>query len=258
MSEVLTDERIVAVLRPFVRATAPVLTTLRESDPLRLRLRLRGDQERLPRSYDWLLRRLDQMRLPGSARWDEMTVRQRSDWWTHRIGRVVAALAGVPSFGGAIASKLPVRDALGLAGQGLLLAAIAGEHGLRDEVEQVQLIAEVVLGRELPDEVARGRAPDEEERTRELRGELDDARSEGGRPPVRAVARTVWRMARALWEVGSALGNRTRGRFYHELLALLPVVGFVGGYLGERSALRRIARRGRGWLGRRQDGRPAI
>jgi len=256
MSEVLTDERIATVLRPFVRATAPVLTTLRESDPLRLRV-LRGEQDRPPRRYDWLLRRLDRMRLPGSTRWDAMTVRQRSDWWAHRIGRVVAVLAGVPSFGGAIASKLPVRDALGLAGQGLLLAAIAGEHGLRDEGEQVQLLSEVLLGRELPADVARGRLPDEEERARELSGELDDARSGGGRPPMRAVVRTVWRMARALWEIGSVLGDRTRGRFYHEALALLPVVGFAGGYLGERSALRRVARRGRRWLQRRQAHRPA-
>ena len=37
MAAVLTDERVAAVLRPFVRATSPVLDVLRESDPLRLR-----------------------------------------------------------------------------------------------------------------------------------------------------------------------------------------------------------------------------
>lgn len=255
MSEVLTDERIATVLRPFVRATAPVLTTLSESDPLGLRRRLHGEHERPPRRCDRLLHRLDRMRLPGSARWDAMTPRQRGEWWHRRVGRLVAVLAGVPSFGGAIASKLPVRDALGLAGQGLLLVAIAGEHGLTDRGEQVQLLASVLLGRELPAHLAHGRTADEDERTRELSGELDDARSQGARLPVRALASTVWRMARALWEIGSALENRTRGRFYHELLALLPVVGFIGGYLGERSALKRVSRRGRRWIAARQAAR---
>jgi hypothetical protein len=255
MSEVLTDERIAAVLRPFVRSTAPVLTTLRESDPLRLRPRFHAGADRAPRRFDPLLRRLDRMRLPGSARWDAMTARQRSDWWTRRVGRVIAVVAGLPSFGGAIASRLPVRDALGMAGQGLVLGAIAGEHGVHDQAEQVRLLASVLLGRDLPVEVAAGRTADDDARTRELSGELDDARSEG-RPGVRVFARTVWRMARALWEVGSALENRPRGRFYHELLGLVPVIGFIGGYLGERSALRRVSRRGRRWIRRRQGQRP--
>lgn len=252
MSEALTDERVAAVLRPFVRSTAPVLTTMRESDPLRLRLRFHGEQERPPHRLDWLLRRLDRMRLPGSARWDAMTARQRSDWWNRRIGRVIAVIAGLPSFGGVLSSRLPVRNALGMTGQGLLLGAIAGEYGLYDQGEQVRLLAAILLGRDLSPEVAAGRTADDDVRTRELSGELDDARSEGGRPPVRTLARTVWRMARALWEVGSALEDRPRGRFYHELLGMLPVIGFLGGYLGERSALRRVSRRGRRWIRRRQ------
>ena len=293
MAEVLTDERVAAVLRPFVRSTAPVLRAMRESDPLRLRNRFRGDRgpvddgdlelgdlelgdlepgepgrgepgagERGPDEphpddpgfVDKLMRQLDGMQLPGSTTWDGMTVDQRCDWWVKRIGRFFALITSLPNFGGAITSRLPVRNVLGVAGQGLVLSAIAAEHGVHDRGDRVRLLARVLFDRTLPPEVASGEvggsAAEEDARTEELSGELDAARRERGRPTPKAVIRTVWRMARTLWEIDSELDKRPQGRFYHEWLSAVPVIGIVGGYLGERSALRRVAKRGAKWLHR--------
>ncbi|PKW14437.1 hypothetical protein [Saccharopolyspora spinosa] len=250
MAEVLTDERIAAVLRPFVRATAPVLDALRESDPLRLRGR--SEELELGESDGALrkvLRQLDGMQLPGSSAWDAMSVEDRCDWWASRVGRFLALVAGLPRFGGVITSRLPIRNALGITGQGLVLCAIAAEHGVTDRAVKVQLIAKVLLERELSAELAAGHAEDDE-RVSELTEDIEASRHEHGRATPKAVARTVWRMARALWEIDSELGKRPQGRFYHELLGSVPVVGVVGGYLGERSALRKVGRLGAQWLRR--------
>ncbi|WP_243789872.1 hypothetical protein [Saccharopolyspora gloriosae] len=315
MAEVLTDERVAAVLRPFVRATTPLLDVLRQSDPLRLRGRFedtaaaaqaegagepdveaapdagepgcagppekadasegratvdgnggrdtagRKDERESADSGDEsgngpgllhkLLRQLDGMRLPGSSTWDAMSVDQRCDWWAQRVGRLVAVVAGLPRFGGALTSRLPIRNALGLAGQGLVLSAIAAEHGATDHATRVRLIAKVLLERELAEDVAsgaRGGAQAEEDaKTAELTEELDAAERAGG-SRLKAVVRTVWRMARALWEIDSELDKRPQGRFYHELIGNVPIIGVVGGYLGERSALRRIGKLGAKWL----------
>lgn len=325
MAEVLTDERVAGVLRPFVRATTPLLDVLRQSDPFRLRGRFEdvaadaeaegaaadevvagerpqrespddagdavgraddtdragatdgpGDADRAgatgspgdadadggraasedepdkgPGLLHTMLRQLDGMRLPGSSTWDAMSVDERCDWWAQRVGRLVAVVAGLPRFGGALTSRLPIRNALGLAGQGLVLSAIAAEHGVTDHSTRVRLIAKVLLDRDLAEDVAsgaRGGAQAEEDaKTAELTEELDAAERSGG-SRLKAVVRTVWRMARALWEIDSELDKRPQGRFYHEWLGNVPIVGVVGGYLGERSALRRIGRLGATWL----------
>lgn len=263
MSEVVTDERIAGVLRPFVRAAAPVLRTLRESDPLRLRRNRSGESAEdgveladaaEPGRLDRLRRQLDSRHLPGSSAWDAMTVEQRCDWWVERIGRFLAAVAGLPRFGGVITSRLPMRNALGTVGQGLVLSAIAAEHGVTDRTTQVRMIARVLLDRDLPEELASGAGSGEQDdtRTAELTEDLDDAPR--GRARAKAAARTVWRMARALWEIDSELDKRPQGRFYHEAIGSVPVVGVVGGYLGERSGLRRVAKRGSRWI--RRHGSP--
>jgi hypothetical protein len=322
VAEVLTDERMAAVLRPFVRATAPVLQALRESDPLRLRRRFDGepaepdsaalpeeiprdalsgsrgagaqedadtssevpgaaesaDEERevpasdpegvhaapsdedadrperdTPGAWERVLRQIDAMQLPGSSAWHAMSVEQRCDWWARRVGRFLALLAGLPRFGGAITSRLPIRNMLGVAGQALVLCAIAAEHGITDRATQVRLIAKVLLDRDLDDEVASGEGgsrAEEDAAAAELTEEIEESRRRYGRATPKALARTVWRMARALWEIHAELDKRPQGRFYHEWIGSVPVVGVVGGYLGERSALRTVARRGAKWIKR--------
>jgi hypothetical protein len=271
----ITDRHVAAALRPFVRATVPVLDALREADPFGLRgrrpvgsrtdaeLAVRGRRERM-------LDRVAAVRLPGTAAWAAMNPAQRTAWWVDRVGAVTSLLASVPGLGGALADRLPVQDTLGIAGQGLVLCAVAGEYGLHDEADLVRLLAAVLFGRTMDQATAAGRdvrdtgGGDSADRVPadrvvgEITGELDGSRRSHGRLTIGALGRAVWRLGRLLSALGDELGKRPQGRFYHRLLGMLPVVGMIGDYFGERSALRRVTLAGTRWLGgrARDAGRP--
>lgn len=232
----VTDEQVARVLRPFVRASRPVLGWVADGHA------------------------------PGRPGWAATGIRQRTEWWLGRLGRLTALLAAVPGLGGALADRLPVQDALGAAGQGLLLCALAAEHGVHGEQAQMRLLAAVLFDRDLDAEAlatgaGRGRdvdradldprgadRPEVDRQAAELAAPLYRSRRRYGRFTVRAVAGTVWRLGRLLWGLGDELGKRPQGRWYHKLVGMLPVLGLAGDYLGERSALRRAARAGQRWL----------
>jgi hypothetical protein len=137
-----------------------------------------------------------------------------------------------------------VSAAVGAAGQGLLLVAIAGEHGIdsRDGEDRiVELLASVLFRRELTLTGTLDAAEDAavDRRADELAGDLAD---KGTTPTLASVGAAVWRLGRALYSVGDELDKRPHGRFYHEALGMLPVVGVVGKYFGEWSGLKRAAR----------------
>ncbi|GAB3510370.1 hypothetical protein [Amycolatopsis cihanbeyliensis] len=257
MGEAISDAQVVRVLRPFVRATAPLLDALRESDPLGLRTRAEREAadlvevQRGPRER--LLDRLTALRVPGTAAWAGMDAAQRSHWWVSRVGRFTALLTAVPGLGGALADRLPVQDALGAAAQGLLLCAIAGEHGMTEVGDRVRLLAWVLFEREVDPELAAGRgvrhdAAAEDVRTTELTEEVTESSRRHGRITLRAAARTLWRLGRLLLSITDELEKRPQGRFYHQAFGMLPVVGMLADYFGERSALKRVAKRARRWL----------
>lgn len=242
MAEVISDRVIVAILRPFVRATRPVLDGLRDTDPFGLRSRALGadvpaDERGL---YEKVLDAVSAVEVPGTAAWAAMDVPARSRWWVYRVGRFTTLIAAVPGLGGALANRLPVSKAVGAAGQGLLLVAIAGEHGVRDEDALVNLLGAVLFDRELAvappgdaeDAVADARAA-------ELTGDLKE--SDGGFTLGR-VAKAVWRLGRALFAVEGELDKRPHGNLLHEGLGMIPVVGALGKYLGEWSGLKKAAR----------------
>lgn len=242
MGEAISDGSIVAVLRPFVRATRPVLGGLRESDPFGLRARVRADaaagDERSVREK--VLDFLATVEVPGTAAWASMGPPQRSRWWVRRVGRFTTLIAAVPGIGGVLANRLPVSAALGAAGQGLLLVAVAGEHGVDDEDELVGLLGAVLFRRELtvtrPDPVADAEA---DARAAELTGELAEP---DVRPTLHRIGSAVWRLGRALFAVDDELDKRPHGNRFHALLGNVPVVGAVGKYLGEWSGLKKAAR----------------
>lgn len=268
----VTDAQIVQVLRPFVHGTTPILGALRESNPFGLRQHVpntssggaAGDTRRgvlagaRNRTLDWVAAR----KLPGTRAWAGMDIGTRTTWWVNRVGRFTAFLAAVPGIGGVLADRLPVQDALGAAGQGLLLCALAGEHGIRDEDTQIRLLASVMFDRNvdttlgpraLGPRAERPRAtPGPDQPSAELTAELGESQRRHGRFTPQAIARTVWRMGRLLRGLGDELGKRPQGRWYHKLIGLLPLVGMAGDYLGERAALRRVARAGRHWIARHQ------
>ena len=152
----ITDADVAAVLRPFVRATRPLLGALSDADPFGLQARARqatddppadrAAERTLPRrSWTGSPRRGRPARRRG-RRW---TCDARSAWWVRRVGRVTSLVAAVPGFGGAITSKLPVTSALGAVAQGLVLCAIADEHDMHDEADVVALLGAVMFRRDL-------------------------------------------------------------------------------------------------------------
>lgn len=248
MGEAISDGAVVAVLRPFVRATRPVLDGLRETDPFGLRARVAAeagpDDDRGVREK--VLDFLATVEVPGTAAWATMQPAQRSRWWVRRVGRFTTLVAAVPGIGGVLANRLPVSAALGAAGQGLLLVAIAGEHGVRDEDELVGLLGRVLFRRDLvieqPDAAADAAA---DARAAELTGELAVPDT---RPTLARIGTAVWRLGRVLFAVDDELDKRPHGNRFHSALGNLPVVGAVGKYLGEWSGLKRAAREAEAYL----------
>ena len=231
------------MLRVFVRGCGPMVDRLRHDD-----VDLDGaagdpdvDQKLLAR----LRRRLAQVRYPGSASWARLTVEERSDWWVSRVGRLTSLAASVTGLAGALGDRLPLQDMLGSAGQGLLLCAIAAEHGVDDRATRVQLLAKVLFDRDLDPAVAAGST-----------GSADSAAEtpqpaelpEGGRVGLKPAAKWLWRQGKLLLDISDELEKRPHGRFYHRVLGMLPIVGMAGDYLGERSALKRAAKAGHRWL----------
>jgi hypothetical protein len=243
VGDAIPDRAIVAILRPFVRATRPVLDGLRESDPFGLRARAVGNgaapgEERGLREK--VLDTLAAVEVPGTAAWAAMDVQARVRWWVRRVGRFTTLIAAVPGLGGALANRLPVSKAVGAAGQGMLLVAIAGEHGVRDENELVNLLGAVLFRRELA--VANDTSTEDaaaDARAAELTGDLAKPSSP---LTLGRVARAVWRLGRALFAVEDELDKRPHGNILHEGLGMIPVVGVVGKYFGEWSGLKKAAR----------------
>lgn len=241
-----SDEQVARVLRPFVRGTRPVLDALREADPFGLRERVPGSPDAAERALkDRVLDWATTVQAPGTAAWAGMDVRQRTGWWANRLGRFTALLAAVPGIGGILARRLPVSDVLGLAGQGLLVTALAGEHGVRDEDEQVRLLAAVLFGREIAPAAASATAEASaaaDARTAELTADLTASDRQHGRITLPALARTLWRLGGTLWELWRELDRRPQGARWQRALGNLPVLGVLGNYLGERSATKRVVR----------------
>jgi hypothetical protein len=236
VADPITDERVASVLRTFVRSCEPVLPRLRDIDADVAPDDTEVDQNLLRK----VRHRLSEVRWPGSTSWTRMTVEERTHWWVNRVGKLTALAASVTGLAGALGDRLPLQDVLGAAGQGLLLCAIAGEHGVEDRETRVRLLAAVLFERELDPTVAAGSSVDDPE----LAPEPPTDRKVGLKP----AAKWLWRQGRLLLAVQDELGKRPHGRFYHRALGMLPVVGMAGDYLGERSALKRAAKAADRWL----------
>ncbi|MCF7551159.1 MULTISPECIES: hypothetical protein [Pseudonocardia] len=245
MSDAISDSAVVAVLRPFVRATRPILRALRESDPFGLRTRRHEGSDSV---RDKLLDGLASVKVPGTAAWADMDVAARTHWWIRRVGRFTTAIAAIPGLGGALAQRLPVTSAVGAAAQGMLLVAVAGEHGVTDEDELVALLAWVLFRRKVAQrDLSATEDAAADRKATEIKGDL----AEGDTPMAARIASAVWRLGRALFAVEDELDQRHHGRFYHRFLAMLPVVGVLGKYLGEWSGLKKAAREAEKWIAER-------
>lgn len=254
----ITDGRVAAVLRPFVRAARPLLGALSDADPFGLQTRARraaddpatgADDREL---HDKVLDRLAEGRLPGTAAWAGMDADERSRWWVRRVGRLTSLVAAVPGFGGVLTSRLPVTTALGAVAQGLVLCAVADEHGVHDEAEVVALLGAVMFRRDLSP-TPRAALSDTtnaevDARADELTGDLEQEKAS----TLQRVAGALWRMGRALLAVEGELEKRPHGGRISRTVSLLPVVGVAGRYVGEWSGLKEAARAGERWIHERR------
>ena len=207
----ISDADVAAVLRPFVRATRPLLGALSDSDPFGLagpRPQCGGgvapSVERTLRER--VVDRLASTRAPGTAAWAQMDTHARTHWWVRRVGRVTSLVAAVPGFGGAITSKLPVTlGARARWRRAWCSCAIADEHDMHDEVDVVALLGAVMFRRDLcpPARAELSRASDAaiDARAAELTGDLEKEKKPtlqaGGRGAVADGPRAAGRRGRA-------------------------------------------------------------
>jgi hypothetical protein len=250
----ISDADVAAVLRPFVRATRPLLGALSDSDPFGWQARAHqmptgGVAPRVRRTLrSRVVDRIALTEAPGTPAWARMDTHARTNWWVRRVGRVTSLVAAVPGFGGAITSKLPVSSGLGAVAQGLVLCAIADEHDMHDEVDVVALLGAVMFRRDLcpPARAELSQASDAavDARAAELTGGLENEK----KPTFKRLGGALWRMGRALLAIESELGKRPRGGRITRWISLIPVVGVAGKYLGEWSGLKKASKAGEEWI----------
>lgn len=236
------DEELARALHAFVIAVDPVLRALRQQGfwgGSNSRIALAdGDRSLRDRAFA-VLGSID---VPGSSSWEAMDVEARSDWWLKRVGTLTAALAAAPSLGGVFADKTGLQAALGAAGQGIVLCAIAHEYGLEGERDRIRLLASVLFSRNLPlVEVER----ESRDLLTEVVNDLEEARRQTG---LIAIGRAIWRLGHPLSAVRKELANLPRTRPTRRLLRAVPVLRPVGSFLNEREALRAVAGAGRAWI----------
>jgi hypothetical protein len=240
-SSAITDQQVTSVLSTYAGMVNRVL-----SDPERWL----GMDEDPPPTAAFPARALDAVRdrafgdiTPASPAWNQQPVDMRVHWWINRIGISAGLAAAAPRFFGVLASRLPLQGALGAAAAGLAVCATAREHGVQDPAEWVPLLGTVLFDRKLT--VPSASAPTAEELDERLVGtgdERSDDDSSGLGDGARRAARTIWRLARALLDLGELLDHRPRGGRVVRLIAQVPVIGVASGWLDERGGIRSAAR----------------
>jgi hypothetical protein len=167
---------------------------------------------------------------PGAPGWDDLPVERRDAWWVHHVQAVAAPIAATPRVFGAVADRLPMQGAFGTAVAGLVVCAVAREHGVRNPADWVPLLGRVLFDRELGrPEAAQVVAPP-------AKAPAPDA------GPLRKLGGALWRLTHVVWEAQSVFDERPRGAWLWRTLGKIPVVGLPAGVLDESGAVARAAR----------------
>lgn len=178
---------------------------------------------------------------PASPGWDGRPVDERVQWWVRRIGVSAGLAAAAPRVAGALADRVPLQAALGASAAGLAVCATAREHGVVDAERWVPLLAKVLLDRDVA--AKQVTTPGASEAEARLEGDEPGAEeAKGLGPGARRAARTLWHLARQIWELQSVLDERPRGNLLFRTVAKVPVVGLAGGFLDERGGIKRAAK----------------
>lgn len=255
----LTDAEVADALGRAVAIINPLLDLLSQSDPIGLRKRThrllappRGLRDRIrrrqlkrrrrragrgPGNADRVLNAgaqlLNAADLPGTAAWEKMSREDRAHWWVHRVGALNTLVVASPRAFGWLARVMPVGELAGFVNHAIVLCALAREYGVTDRRDQVRMLADVLCDRRLPDDVEVP-TPAEPEPAPESR--------------TVAVTRTVWQLAGVLRATFEEAAKRPQPKKLYQRLSVLPVIGAIAGYFGERGALFRSAEEGVAWL----------
>lgn len=269
----LSDAEVADGLCRAVAVINPLLDLLAEADPIGLRARTRrlltpprGLADRIrrrrlrhrrraagrgpsasDRARDTGAQLINAASLPGTAAWDRMSRDEHVHWWVHRVGALNTVVVATPGTFGWLARVAPVGALAGFVNQAIVLCALAREYGVTDRRQQVQLLAEVLCGRHLPQDVELP-SPDDPQPLPETPppGFQPLARITSSTPVV--ITRTVWQLAGILRATFEEVAKRPQPKKLYQRLSVLPVVGAVAGYVGERGALLRSADEGVAWL----------
>lgn len=248
MARMVPDADVVHTLRVFVTATRPLLAVLQEPvDMLSSGATEAGETGLRERLRSGATSRLAAARSRSSA--TSTTLQERADWWVKRVGVITTALVSAPSVGGALTEKLPLKDALAAAGQGLVLCGIAMEYGIQEADEQVELLAAVLLHRTVQPGLFAANAREIEDDAAEA---TDGLRTTSSRPTAKEMAGSLWKLARTLTSITHEItGQRPAAGRKGRFLSALPGVGVVGSFLVEKSSLEDAARAATEWLSAR-------
>ncbi|WP_018178496.1 hypothetical protein [Jongsikchunia kroppenstedtii] len=230
----LTDDQVIAILDKAVAAINPVLDVLAQRDVLGVKQHTYhpwpGDGPRSHQAVHLVSTPLNVVDWPGTAGWNELSMKDRADWWIGRVGAVNTIAVALPSVFGIWTRYLPAAALLGFANQAIVLVAVAREYQVVEPKYQVELLAAVLCNRDV-DAHSAGRAP-----AKVL-------------PPGRhSLIATVWHVAQTLRELSGELDRRPGPSKPFATLSLIPVVGAPFSYLGERLALSKAASLGRRWI----------
>ncbi|MXP22857.1 hypothetical protein GIY30_16060 [Gordonia sp. HNM0687] len=232
----MSDEQVAAVLDRAVAGINPVLEALAQRDPLGLKRHTFHEDEhtdsRLQRVLHLLAQGLDVTDWPGTLGWTQRSMNSRADWWISRIGTINTVAVAYPGVFGGWTRRLPLASLLGFANQAIVLVAIAREYGVTDRGHQVQLLASVLCGRDVPAAVVDGDAED-----------LEPDQREGT-----TLIGAIWDIAKIMRGLSDEFDRRPQPLLPLRMLAYIPVVGAPVTYIGERLALSQATRRGRRWI----------
>lgn len=270
---VFTDARLVAVLAAYESGVDRVLQQIREDhdaepdDPVPppapdrpLPLRAVGFLGRTvkDRVLDPVVDVFRGTTYPGKPDWVSQPSERRAAWWVRRISIWAAGPTALPWVAGKLSDRLPIKDTLSAAAQGLVVCAVSREYGVDDAERRISLLAQVLTGRTIePVTIAtlRGTQPTVEPTAGELPAEfgreVDEAVPEPRRGVVRRAGGALWSLARVVGEMGDLLDERQKGHLAARALGALPGVGVVGGYFAEHTALERAGTRTEQLLSRR-------
>ncbi|PYE13752.1 hypothetical protein DFR67_11577 [Williamsia limnetica] len=237
--QALADRDVAKLLYTLTGVIDPALAAVEHLDPLGIKRRTFSTVERQANQAmssealitkvigaidDSLVWASDNAGLPGTARWASWTAEERRDWWIKRVGPISTVAVAYPGVFGIIADRLPLQTVIGFAQQAVLLCAVARAYGVDDRHRHVDLLARVLLNRNLDSKAVLS---------------TTDAHTHAS--VSNDLARGAWNGIGKSRSILSELARRPSSRQPWRLLGALPVVGAAADYIGETGALRRAA-----------------